>query len=64
MLETETALRAVLPKARSIAARGGTMHGAWDAIFDAEALLAGQKTLLRFETREEGIATLYRMLKP
>ncbi|WP_164712226.1 hypothetical protein [Methylobacterium currus] len=63
MSETEKALRAVLPKARSAAARVGAMHGSWDAIFDAEALLAGKPTLLRFGSREEGIEVLYDLLK-
>jgi hypothetical protein len=63
MTETEKALRAVLPKARSAAAKVGTMHGAWDAIFDAEALFEGRQTLLIFRSREDGIVELYEMLK-
>lgn len=63
MTEIEKALREVLPKARSAAAKVGTMHPSWDAIFDAEALLAGKETLLRFANREEGIAELYDILK-
>lgn len=39
------------------------MRADWDAIFDAEALLKSQEALLRFGSREEGVATLYDMLK-
>lgn len=39
-------------RCRVIAARVGPLHGMWDAIFDAQALLAGGKTLLSGSPRE------------
>lgn len=34
---------------RKAASAGGTLHGLWECIFDAEALLAGKKALLTVE---------------
>jgi hypothetical protein len=60
---TDEALRAAIRAGRTVAAKAGTMHGSWDAIFDGEALLEGKPTLLRFETREEGVRVIYNLLK-
>jgi hypothetical protein len=40
-------IRGALPRVRTIAARVGPLHAAWDAIFDGEAILEGRPTLLR-----------------
>jgi hypothetical protein len=42
-------LTAVIAAARKIAQPVGPMHSLWDMIFDAEALLAGQPTVLSEE---------------
>lgn len=45
--EQRQRLAELIPPSRAAAAEVGTMHSDWDAIFDAEALLAGGQTLLR-----------------
>lgn len=44
--EERSALRAGIQRARAVAAPVGPLHGLWDVIFDAEALLEGKPTQL------------------
>jgi len=41
---TDDEFRECLRKARKIALRVGYMHAYWDVIFDAEAILTGQRS--------------------
>ena len=41
---TDDEFRECLRKARKIALLVGSMHAYWDVIFDAEAILAGQRS--------------------
>jgi hypothetical protein len=61
--EDEQAIRRLLPQVRAEAAKVGTMHGAWDLIFDVEALLAHKPTLLQFESREKAMEVYRGMLE-
>jgi hypothetical protein len=45
-LYTDERLQAAIKLARRTVEPGNTMHPIWDSIFDAEALLAGQRTIL------------------
>lgn len=46
-----------------LAASVGPQHALWDAIFDAEAWLAGQPTVLNYGDRETALKTLIEQLK-
>lgn len=50
---TDDEIRALVVKARAIAAPVGPMHALWDVIFDAEALLDGRLTVCAREQIEE-----------
>lgn len=43
---TDQQMRTLILQARAKAAPVGAMHALWDTIFDAEAILAGQPSLL------------------
>jgi hypothetical protein len=61
--EDEAVIRRLLPQVRAEAQKVGTMHGSWDLIFDAEALLKHEPTLLRFESREKAMECYRGMLE-
>lgn len=61
--EDEQAVRRLLPQVRTEAQKVGTIHGAWDLIFDVEALLNHQPTLLQFENREKAMEVFRGMLE-
>lgn len=63
MSDDEIVVRRLLPQVRAEAQKVGTMHGSWDLIFDVEALLAHQPTLLRFESREKAMECYRGMLE-
>jgi hypothetical protein len=63
MSEDEIAVRRLLPQVRAKAQEIGTMHGAWDLIFDAEALIAGKETLLKHDSREAAMKDYRAMLE-
>lgn len=42
---TNAELKEAAQKARDEAARYGSMHGMWDVIFDAEAILQGKPSI-------------------
>lgn len=58
----EEELRAAIKAARHRLA-GNTLHGHWEAIHDAEALLDGRSTILQAPTREALIAELLGILR-
>ncbi len=45
-------LRVFVGRARRVAARAGSTHALWDAIFDAEAILSGKPAILPREQVE------------
>lgn len=61
--EDEALVRRLLPQVRAEAQKVGTMHPAWDLIFDAEALLKHEPTLLQFESREKAMECYRGMLE-
>jgi hypothetical protein len=46
---TDEEMRVAIAGLRKTAVKGGTMHTLWDLIADAEALLAGQESVLSRE---------------
>jgi hypothetical protein len=50
--DVREALRAGIRKVRPVAQKAGPLHGLWDVIFDAEALLEGKRTLLSWSPPE------------
>jgi hypothetical protein len=54
----ERLVRSRLVHARARAARVGPMHALWEVIFDAEALLKSQHTVVAYTDRLEGLRQL------
>ena len=52
---TDDEIRAAIRIMRTKAQPVGTMHGLWDLIFDAEALLTGGETLLKRDVIEKAL---------
>ena len=52
---TDDEIRAAIRIMRTKAQPEGTMHGLWDLIFDAEALLTGGETLLKRDVIEKAL---------
>ncbi len=61
MTDEDRKLTDLIARARAVAQPHGSMHAWWDTIFDAEALMAGQRqTLIR--TKPAMIEKLSRLL--
>lgn len=52
---TDDEIKAAIRIMRTKAQPAGTMHGSWDLIFDAEALLTGRETLLKRDVIEKAL---------
>ena len=54
-MANEADLRAAISQGRERARKVGPLYSEWDTIFDAEAILSGNQTLLDWGPRERAI---------
>lgn len=55
---TDAEMNSLIASARDRAARVGPMHGMWDTIFDAEAMVDGKETLSNWGSGDKARKTI------
>lgn len=56
--DLEAEVRELITQVAPIAAKGSTMHPAWEDIFEARAVLEGKETFFRYANREAGLRSV------